>query len=316
LIIEKGNPLGCVHRVIGTGQLANYNSHRSGDKLVSNINPKAKTHCIYLTHFDLNSVIVHPDFDPVAVSIGPLSIHWYGLMYLAGFAVGTLLGRYRASRPGSGWKPDEITDLLFYIAMGTILGGRLGYVLFYNLPFYLQNPLDVLAIWDGGMSFHGGLIGVMSAMWGYGLKTHRGFFQVADFIAPLIPPALFFGRIGNFINQELWGRMTDLPWGVLFHTNPDGPRHPSQLYEASLEGVVLFVILWWYSSKPRANGRVSGLFLIGYGVFRFSIEFVRQPDAHLGPVLLDWLSMGQVLSLPMIAGGVFLMLRPVDRKSH
>ena len=199
-------------------------------------------------------MIVHPDFDPVAVSIGPLSIHWYGLMYLAGFAVGTLLGRYRASRPGSGWMPDEITDLLFYIAMGTILGGRLGYVLFYNLSFYLQNPFDVLAIWDGGMSFHGGLIGVMLAMWGYGFKTHRGFFQVADFIAPLIPPALFFGRFGNFINQELWGRITDLPWGVLFHTNPDGPRHPSQLYEASLEGLVLFIILWWYSSQPRANG--------------------------------------------------------------
>ncbi len=255
-------------------------------------------------------MIVHPNFDPIALSIGPLSIHWYGLMYLVGFAVGVLLGRYRASRSGSGWQSDEIADLLFYIAMGTIFGGRLGYVLFYNLSFYLENPLGVLAIWDGGMSFHGGLIGVMVAMWGYGLKTDRHFFQVADFIAPLVPTALFFGRIGNFINQELWGRITDQPWGVLFHTNPDGPRHPSQLYEAGLEGMALFIILWWYSARPRATGRIAGLFLVGYGFFRFLVEFFREPDAHLGSVLLDWMSMGQVLSLPMIAGGIFLLLRP------
>ncbi|MGI9315911.1 MAG: prolipoprotein diacylglyceryl transferase [bacterium] len=262
-------------------------------------------------------MIEHPNFDPVAVSIGPLSIHWYGLMYLAGFTAGLLLGRYRAGRPDSGWNPDEIMDLVFYIAVGTIVGGRLGYVLFYNLPFYLEHPLDAFAIWDGGMSFHGGLIGVMAAMLAYAIKTHRKFFQVADFIAPLVPTALLFGRLGNFINQELWGRTTDLPWGVLFKTAPDGPRHPSQLYEAGLEGVVLFALLWAYSAAPRPVGRVSGLFLLGYGVFRFLVEFVREPDGHLGPVLLDWMSMGQVLSLPMILAGLYLLLRKpqeIDRK--
>lgn len=229
-------------------------------------------------------------------------------MYLAGFTAGLLLGRYRAAKTGSGWQPDEITDFLFYIAMGTIAGGRLGYVLFYNLPFYLENPLNAFAIWDGGMSFHGGLIGVVLAIWIYGRKTGRHLLQVCDFIAPLVPPALFFGRIGNFINQELWGRTTDLPWGVLFHTAPEGPRHPSQLYEAGLEGLVLFVMVWLYSAQPRAMGRVSGLFMLGYGVFRFVVEFVRLPDAHLGSVL-GWLSMGQLLSLPMVVIGLYLLLR-------
>jgi len=257
-------------------------------------------------------VIEHPNFDPVAISIGPVSVHWYGLMYLIGFALGLVLGRYRAKRLDSGWNPDEIMDLVFYIAVGTIAGGRLGYVLFYNLPFYLEYPLSAFAIWDGGMSFHGGLIGVMTAMLVYGIKTNRKFFQVADFISPLVPTALFFGRLGNFINQELWGRVTDLPVGVLFHTAPEGPRHPSQLYEAGLEGVVLFIILWWYSAKRRPVGRVSGLFLLGYGAFRFVVEFVREPDAHLGAVLLNWMSMGQLLSLPMIIGGLYLLMR----KSH
>lgn len=200
-------------------------------------------------------------------------------------------------------------DLLFYIAVGTIGGGRIGYVLFYNLPFYLEHPLSAFAIWDGGMSFHGGLIGVMTAMWVYGLKTDRQFLQVADFIAPLVPTALLFGRLGNFINQELWGRVTDLPWGVLFHTAPGGPRHPSQLYEAGLEGIVLFVILWWYSALPRAVGRVSGMFLLGYGVFRFLVEFVREPDSHLGAVLMSWMSMGQLLSVPMVLLGLYLVFR-------
>jgi len=254
-------------------------------------------------------LIVHPNFDPVAVSIGPLSVHWYGLMYLAGFAAGLLLGRYRANKTDSGWKPDEIMDLVFYIAMGTIAGGRLGYVLFYNLPFYFNNPFGIFALWDGGMSFHGGLIGVITAMWLYGRKTGRVFFTVADFIAPLVPLALLFGRLGNFINQELWGGPTDLPWGVLFHTMPDGPRHPSQLYEAGLEGVLLFIILWWFSAFPRYAGRVSGVFLVGYGAFRFIVEFVREPDAHLGAILFDWVTMGQLLSLPMILFGLYLILR-------
>lgn len=256
-------------------------------------------------------MIVHPNFDPVAISIGPLQIHWYGLMYLLGFATGLLLGRYRASRPGSGWNPDEIMDVLFYIAMGVIIGGRLGYVVFYNLSFYIQHPLSVIAIWDGGMSFHGGLIGVTVGMWLYGRKTGRGLFQMADFMSPLVPTALFFGRIGNFVNQELWGRVTDVPWAVLFQTAPGGPRHPSQLYEAGLEGLLLFVIVWCYSAKPRAPGRVAGLFLAGYGLFRFLVEFVREPDAHLGPVLLDWVSMGQLLSLPMFLFGMYLLFRRV-----
>lgn len=230
-------------------------------------------------------------------------------MYLAGFITGAWLGRRRAARPGSGWNPDEITDLLFYIAMGVILGGRLGYVVFYNLPFYLQHPAGVFAIWDGGMSFHGGLLGVIIAMWLYGRKTGRSLFGVADFMAPLVPAALFFGRIGNFINQELWGRPTDLPWGVLFQTMPDAPRHPSQLYEAGLEGIVLFVLIWWFASGHRREGQVAGLFLLGYGFFRFLVEFVREPDAHLGPVALDWMTMGQVLSLPMMLLGAWMLLR-------
>lgn len=236
-------------------------------------------------------------------------------MYLAGFAAGLLLGKYRAARPDSGWHPDEIMDLLFYIALATIIGGRLGYVFFYNPLFYLANPLHAVAIWDGGMAFHGGLIGVIIAMWAYAVKTNRSFPAVSDFIAPLVPTALFFGRIGNFINQELWGRQTDLPWAVYFHTAADAPRHPSQLYEAGLEGIVLFFVLWWYSAKPRVAGRVSGLFLLGYGGARFLVEFVRQPDAHLGTILLDWMSMGQILSIPMILGGVYLLSRPAAKKS-
>lgn len=254
-------------------------------------------------------MFTHPGIDPVAVSIGPVSIHWYGLMYLVGFIAGVLLGRMRASRPGSGWKPEEITDLLFFIAMGVILGGRLGYVVFYNLSYYLEHPAGILALWDGGMSFHGGVLGVIVAMWLYGRRTARSFLAVSDFTVLLIPPGLLFGRIGNFINQELWGRPTDLPWGVLFQTMPDHPRHPSQLYEAGLEGLLLFVLLWWYASRARAAGRVAGLFLLGYGTFRFLVEFVREPDSHLGPVALEWMSMGQALSLPMILLGCWLLLR-------
>ncbi len=254
-------------------------------------------------------MIIHPDFDPVALSIGPLSIHWYGLMYLCGFASGILLGQYRAGQPASTWQKNEVIDLVFYIALGIIAGGRLGYVLFYNLSFYLTNPLDIIAIWDGGMSFHGGLLGVIGATACYARKTKRSFLVVADFLAPLVAPGLFFGRIGNFINQELWGKTTDLPWGVLFYTAPAQPRHPSQLYEALLEGLLLFIIIWWYSSKQRPPGRVCGLFLLGYGLFRFFVEFYREPDRHIGTIALDWVSMGQILSVPMILFGLFLFMR-------
>ncbi|MCY3769109.1 MAG: prolipoprotein diacylglyceryl transferase [Gammaproteobacteria bacterium] len=251
-------------------------------------------------------MIVHPNFDPVAISIGPLSVHWYGLMYLLGFGAGLVLGRYRAGKSGSGWKEDEIFDLVFFMAMGAVLGGRLGYVLFYNPGFYMAHPLDVVAVWDGGMSFHGGLLGVLAAIPLYAKKTQRRFFDVSDFLAPLVPAGLFFGRLGNFINQELWGRPTEMPWGVLFHTAPDAARHPSQLYEAGLEGLVLFVLLWWYAARPRPAGKISGLFLAGYGLSRFFVEFFREPDGHLGSVLLDWVTMGQLLSLPMILAGWYL----------
>jgi phosphatidylglycerol:prolipoprotein diacylglycerol transferase len=255
-------------------------------------------------------MIVHPNFDPVAISLGPLTVHWYGLMYLAGFACGLLLGRRRAIRPGSGWQADEIIDLLFYIAVGVIAGGRLGYVIFYNPGYYFSHLGEIIALWDGGMSFHGGLIGVLVAMGVYARSTDRSYLAVSDFLAPLIPTGLFFGRIGNFINQELWGRVTDVSWGVMFYTAPSSlPRHPSQLYEAALEGVLLFAVLWWFSDTRRQPGQVSGLFVLGYGVFRFFVEFYREPDGHIGTVALDWMTMGQLLSVPMIVLGLYLLLR-------
>jgi phosphatidylglycerol:prolipoprotein diacylglycerol transferase len=248
-----------------------------------------------------------PDIDPVAIALGPLKIHWYGIMYLVGFVGGWWLGTTRARRPDSGWKPDEVGDLLFYIAVGVVLGGRLGYALFYNFAYYLKHPIEIFFIWTGGMSFHGGLIGVMVAMWLFGQRTRRPFFAVADFVAPLVPVGLGAGRIGNFINQELWGRVTDAPWGVVFKTGGPLPRHPSQLYEFALEGVALFVILWLYSRKPRATASVSALFLICYGLFRFLVELVREPDAHLGYLAFGWVTMGQVLSMPMILIGLGLL---------
>jgi phosphatidylglycerol:prolipoprotein diacylglycerol transferase len=249
-----------------------------------------------------------PDFDPVAIKIGPLGIHWYGLMYIVGFIAGWWLGRYRAGRPGSGWRKQEIPDLLVYVAFGIVIGGRLGYVLFYNPGHYLAHPLEVIQIWKGGMSFHGGLIGVILAMVLYARKTERSFLAVADFIAPLVPIGLGTGRIGNFINHELWGRVTDVPWGMLFRGAGPEPRHPSQLYEFALEGVLLFMVLWIYSAKPRSTGAVSGLFLLCYGVFRFVVELVREPDAHLGYLAFGWVTMGHVLSLPMILLGAGLLL--------
>jgi len=247
-------------------------------------------------------------YSRVAVKIGPLNIHWYGLMYLVGFAVGWWLGRRRAAtRPG--WDAQQVADLVFYIAMGVVLGGRLGYVLFYDLPNYLAEPLDIFKLWRGGMSFHGGLIGVIAAMWWFGRRRGKPFFDVADFVAPLVPIGLGAGRIGNFINGELWGRITDLPWGMVFADPRAGglPRHPSQLYEALLEGLVLFIILWTYSRKPRPLMSVSGLFLSCYGVFRFLVEFARMPDPQLGFIAGGWLTMGQLLSLPMIVAGGFML---------
>lgn len=261
-------------------------------------------------------MLVHPNFDPVAFSLGPLQVRWYGLMYLLGFAAGWALGRYRAARPGSGWTPQQIDDLLFYLGLGVILGGRIGYVLFYNFAAFLDHPLLLFKIWEGGMSFHGGLLGVLIALGLFARKIHSNYFAVTDFIAPLVPTGLFFGRIGNFINGELWGRTTDLPWGMVFHSPGAGglPRHPSQLYEAALEGVALFVILWWYSARPRPTRAVSGLFLVGYGLFRFLVEFARQPDAHIGYLAFGWLTMGQLLSLPMLLLGIILLILAYRRE--
>ncbi|GHD52289.1 Prolipoprotein diacylglyceryl transferase [Marinobacter persicus] len=254
-------------------------------------------------------MLQHPQFDPVAIAFGPLQIHWYGLTYLVGFLAGWWLGKVRSHQPWSPLKKEEqVGDLLFYMALGVILGGRFGYVVFYNFDSFLADPLWLLRVWEGGMSFHGGLLGVILAMWWFGRKAGTGFWAIADFVAPLVPVGLGAGRIGNFINGELWGKPTDVPWAMVFPQAPDSlARHPSQLYQFALEGVALFAILWWFSSRPRPAMAVSGLFLVCYGLFRFLVEFVRQPDPQLGYLAFDWLTMGQVLSLPMIFAGAVLM---------
>ncbi len=254
-------------------------------------------------------MIAFPEIDPVAISLGPISIHWYGLMYLFGFGTAWWLGRIRARDPRRDWSGAAVDDLLFYIALGVIIGGRLGYVLFYDLGRFADDPLLIIKIWQGGMSFHGGLLGVMVAMWWFARTRGRSFFAVADFVAPLVPPGIGFGRLGNFINGNLWGGPSDLPWAMVFPNPRAGgvARHPSQLYEALLEGLALFLIVWIYSRHPRPAMAVSGVFLTGYGVFRFFIEFIRVPDAQIGYLAFDWITMGQVLSTPMIIAGVILV---------
>jgi phosphatidylglycerol---prolipoprotein diacylglyceryl transferase len=254
-------------------------------------------------------MFVHPQFDPVAIHLGPVAIRWYGLMYVLGFIGILLLGRYRIkTQPHLGWNARQLDDLIFYGVLGTIIGGRLGYVLFYKFDHYLRNPLEILAVWYGGMSFHGGFLGVILAMWLLARHHNKHWFAVTDFVAPLVAPGLMLGRLGNFINAELPGRETDLPWGVKFPQVDSLTRHPSQLYEAALEGALLFVILWVYSRKPRPLGAVSAVFLIGYGVLRFLVEFTREPDDFLG-LLAFGLSMGQWLSMPMILLGLFMLHR-------
>lgn len=250
-------------------------------------------------------MLTYPAIDPVAISLGPIQVHWYGLTYLVGFALAWWLARQRAQR--IGLTKDQIGDLLFYTAVGVILGGRLGYALFYHFDRVLADPLWLFKVWEGGMAFHGGFIGVAVAVWLFARKHKINWIQLGDFVAPFTPLGLGLGRIGNFINGELWGRVTDVPWGMVFPGAGPNPRHPSQLYQFALEGLVLFALLWWFSKQPRPAGSVSGLFLIGYGLFRFMVEFTREPDAHLG-LLLGGLSMGQLLSLPMILAGVLLMV--------
>jgi phosphatidylglycerol---prolipoprotein diacylglyceryl transferase len=252
-------------------------------------------------------LFVYPEFDPVAVAIGPLEVRWYGVMYLVGFALGWLGGRMHAKRPWSRIRPEQVDDIVFYCALGAIVGGRVGYMFIYGLSELIADPLSILKVWQGGMSFHGGLVGVMAAMWLYGRQIKQPFFVLTDFVAPWTAVGLFAGRMGNFINGELWGKPTspDAPWAVIV----DGEaRHASMLYEAFLEGVVMFVVLWLYTRKPRPTMATSGLFLIIYGVGRFIVEFVRVPDQQLGYLALGWVTMGQVLSVPMIIAGIALFV--------
>lgn len=257
-------------------------------------------------------MLTHPQFDPVALSLGPLSVHWYGLMYLIAFVLFVVLGRWHARRrPELGWHANQIDDLLLYGMLGVVIGGRLGEVLFFQPGYYLSNPLEIVQIWKGGMSFHGGFLGVLVAMWLYGRTHGKGFWQVTDFIAPLVPTGLAAGRIGNFINGELWGRPVsmDLPWAMIFPWVDAIPRHPSQLYQAAGEGLLLFVILWIYSSRPRPLKAVSAVFLIGYGSLRFVAEFFRTPDPGIFGTLSLGLSTAQWLCVPMVIFGVWLLLR-------
>jgi phosphatidylglycerol:prolipoprotein diacylglycerol transferase len=248
-----------------------------------------------------------PQIDPVIFSIGPLSVRWYGLMYLIGFAFAMWWANRQATKPNSGWNKEEVSDLLFYGMLGVILGGRVGYVLFYQFSYFLENPLYLFRIDQGGMSFHGGTLGVITAICIFAWTRKKQLLAVGDFVAPLVPVGLLAGRIGNFINGELWGRTTDVPWAVVFPSGGPLARHPSQLYEAFFEGLVLFIILYVFTKKPRPAGSVGGLFLLGYGVFRFAIEYFREPDAHLG-LFGGFISMGQILSLPMIIAGLGLIL--------
>ena len=250
-------------------------------------------------------MLVHPQIDPIAFSIGPLAVRWYGLMYLVGFAAAWWLGTRRIAKGLAPITRAQFDDLIFFAVLGVIVGGRLGYVLFYKPGDYAVHPLEIFAVWQGGMSFHGGLLGVILAMGWVAWRRSVDFLRLMDFIAPLCPLGIAAGRMGNFINGELYGRVTDVPWGMVFRGAGDAPRHPSQLYQFALEGLALFFLLWWFSSKPRARGEVSALFLIGYGAFRFIAEFGREPDSFLGLLALG-LSMGQWLSLPMILAGIVL----------
>ena len=254
-------------------------------------------------------MLTFPQIDPIAFSLGPLSVHWYGVTYLVGFLGAWWLGTIRAQREGSQWTKDQVGDLIFYGAIGVIIGGRLGYGLFYGMDQWAKDWLWILKVQQGGMSFHGGMLGVLTAFAWFARKTNKTYFQVADFIVPMVPIGLATGRFGNFINAELWGRPSDMPWAMIFPTDAlQLPRHPSMLYEGLLEGIVLFSVLWIYSRKPRPAGAVTGLFGVGYGMARTFVEFFREPDAHIGYLAGNWLTMGMVLSIPMIFAGAAIMV--------
>jgi phosphatidylglycerol:prolipoprotein diacylglycerol transferase len=263
----------------------------------------------------MRTMLTHPQIDPVALQLGPVAVHWYGLTYLAAFGLFMFLGLLRLRHPGfarlqgdQAWHRQDVEDILFLGVMGVVLGGRIGYCLFYKPLYYLGNPLEIAAVWQGGMSFHGGLLGVIVAMGWFARSRQRPCLQVMDFVAPCVPTGLAAGRVGNFINGELWGRLADpeLPWGMVFRGAGDLPRHPSQVYQFLLEGLLLFVLLWLYARKDRPVGQVSGAFLLGYGLLRFTAEFFREPDAHLGLLSLG-MSMGQWLCVPMVLGGAFML---------
>jgi phosphatidylglycerol---prolipoprotein diacylglyceryl transferase len=272
-------------------------------------------------------MLTYPNIDPVALHVYNLKIHWYGIAYILGFATAWLLALHRCrkySHPDVNllspnpnnpnfiptvFAADQISDFIFCCALGVIIGGRVGYIIFYHFSNFLASPLTLLKVWEGGMSFHGGIIGVVIGLLYFAKKTKKSFAEIADFTAPLVPIGLFFGRIGNFINGELWGRVTDMPWGMIFPHVGSWPRHPSQLYEAFFEGIVLFTFIWIYSAKPRARGKVASWFLIGYGCVRFFCEFFRAPDLAVGFVACNWLTMGQLLSLPMIIIGTWWLAK-------
>lgn len=264
-------------------------------------------------------MLTYPAIDPVLISIGPfelldkslgpLQVHWYGVMYLCAFVAAWGLAAWRSRRAYSPCKPEQIEDLIVYGALGVVLGGRCGYVLFYHFERFVSDPVWLFRVWEGGMSFHGGLLGVILAMAIYARKIQQPFFSVADFVVPLVPLGLGFGRMGNFIGQELWGRAADVSWAMVFPRDPlQIARHPSQLYQAALEGLVLFLVLFWFSFKPKPRMAVSGLFLTLYGTFRFGVEFFREPDSHIGFDLMGWMTRGQLLSAPMILLGIILLL--------
>ena len=263
-------------------------------------------------------MIRFPDIDPVAIEIGPLAIHWYGLSYIAGIALAWWLLKRRAAAPGSGWTPQQVGDVVFYAALGGVLGGRIGYALFYNARSYLEDPSAIFAVWQGGMSFHGGVIGMVLAVAWLARAQGRPFLDISDFLVPVVPIGLGLGRIANFVNQELWGAPTTLPWGVMF-THPAAgavARHPTQLYEALLEGLVLFLVLDGVRRGAPPRGTLTGVFLLGYGVFRALVELLREPDAHIGYLAWGWVTMGQLLSLPMIVAGLALLLTARRRAAH
>ncbi|MCB1842488.1 MAG: prolipoprotein diacylglyceryl transferase [Halioglobus sp.] len=253
-------------------------------------------------------MLAYPEIDPVALALGPLKIHWYGLAYLAGIGIAWWMAAVRSRRSWSPLQREQVDDLIFYAALGVVLGGRLGYSVFYGAEKIAADPTWLLRVWEGGMSFHGGFLGVLFAMYLFGRRHSIRFGDLMDFVAPLVPVGLGLGRLGNFIGQELWGRATDVPWAMVFPRDPLAlARHPSQLYQFALEGVLLLLIMLWYSRLPRPTWAISGVFSLSYGCMRFGVEFFREPDAHLSHLALGWMTRGQMLSLPMVALGIYLL---------